>query len=139
MLLDHSLEVSGNLPAAGQTSQLGGSAGVLDIGVSQPGFSNQWRHGRLRITYPALPNHTNPALNITVVIYDSADGGGSFQQVAPLTEFSIPGVASTGVPAGYQEIAFPPGLRGPMAFYATVPAGVGDCTGALVCINFNIE
>ena len=89
---------------------------------------------------PALPNATNNAVNITLTLQDSADGGVTFANMVPLTQVVLPGVAANGIPsygpgATNAEIglALPPGLRGPFRVAQFVdPAIGGDCTAGLV-------
>jgi hypothetical protein len=135
---DAALQIEGALLAAGSAGQLGGPGGVLDLNVDQPGFSTNWREGFLQLTWPALPNHKNPALSITFTLYDSADYGSSFQPIVPQLQFSIAGAAN-GVAAGFENCPVPPGLRGPLAVFVSVPPGVGDCTAAIVDLNWMNE
>jgi hypothetical protein len=132
-MLDHALELETFLPPPGERQQF---SGYMDLGVDQPGFSDNWRQGRLRLTWPALPNHTNEALNITVTLQDSGDWGKSFQNIEPPLQFQIAGVAITGVPAGSQDLPLPPGLRGPLTAVAETPNGAGDSTAARVYLNY---
>lgn len=136
---DMSLHLEGFFPAAGQS----GILAALDLGVSVPGFSDQWRKSSLRVSWPALPNHTNAALTITITLMDSADGGSTFQSgaaattpagasfVLPVISASIPGVAN-GAPASFVDFPFPPALRGPLALFVVVPPGTGDNTQSLL-------
>jgi len=135
-----SLHLEGFFPAAGQT----GILAALDLGVDIGAFSDQWRKSFLRIEWPALPNHTNTALNITVTLLDSADGGTTYQSgaagttdyglptILPTITVSIPGVAGAGAPASQCDLPLPPGLRGPIAVSVVVPPGTGDNTAALL-------
>ena len=137
---DAALRLETFIPAAGNAVVVT----ALDIGVSTSGFSNQWRQGFLRITWPALPNHTNASLNITATLVDSGDSGASFQSgadggargILPVVQVLIPGVAVNGAPAGYSDIPCPPGTRGPVGFSLASPAGGGDNTGALVTCDW---
>jgi hypothetical protein len=136
---DGSLHLEGYFPAAGQS----GILAALDLGVDVAAFSDQWRKSFLRVSWPALPNHTNAALNITVTLMDSADGGSTFQSgsmattpagapfVLPIISASIPGVA-TGAPGSFVDIPFPPALRGPIALFVVVPPGTGDSSASLL-------
>jgi hypothetical protein len=136
---DMSLHLEGFFPAAGQS----GILAALDLGVSVPGFSDQWRKSFLRVSWPALPNHSNAALNITVTLLDSADGGSTFQSgaaaftpagapfVLPVISASIPGMVN-GASASFVDFPFPPALRGPIALFVVVPPGTGDNSAALL-------
>lgn len=142
---DQSLHFEGFFPAAGANITIAG----LDLGVDVPAFSDMWRKAFLRIEWPALPNHVNSALNIVVTLLDSADAGATYQSgaavitdyqfptILPAITVSIPGVAVTGAPASQSDVPLPPGLRGPIAVLVVVPAGVGDCTGALFLFRLN--
>ena len=112
------------------------SINPMDLGVDQPGFSDQWRQGRVRIAWPALPNHTNANLNITVTLQDSGDAGATFANTAPQITVNIPGVAANGAAAGYMDVPLPPGLRGPLGLLVAVPAGAGDNTAALITADW---
>ena len=136
MAKDSSLHLEQNLPPTGQTNY----TGPLDIGVDQPAFSDQWRQGRLSVEIPALPNATNNAVNITLTLQDSADGGATFADVVPLTRIVLPGVAANGIPSygpgatnPELEMPLPPRLRGPFRLSQTVDANIGgDCSAALI-------
>ncbi|MEI6198181.1 MAG: hypothetical protein WCS42_28015 [Verrucomicrobiota bacterium] len=108
----------------------------MDLGVDQPGFSDNWRQGRVRIAWPALPNHTNASLNITVTLQDSGDAGATYANTAPQITVNIPGVAANGAAAGYTDVPLPPGLRGPLGLLVAVPAGAGDNTAALITADW---
>ena len=137
---DSSLHLESFFPAAGASITIAG----LDLGVSVSDFSDTWRKAFLKIEWPFLPNHTDPTKNIIVTLVDSGDNGVTFASGAagvtdygaafllPIIQAQIPGVAATGAPAGSSDFPIPPGLRGPIGVLVTVPAGVGDCTGALV-------
>ena len=146
---DAALHLEQYLPAANATNV----TGVLDLGVDNPGgsaggagnfnFSDQWRLGRIRVTIPALPNHTNNALNITLTLTDSADGAASFQQGGtgtavglPLVQVVIPGVATNGSALTVVDVPLPPDLRGPIQFLQSVPATDGNNTAALVTYDW---
>jgi hypothetical protein len=135
---DNALHLEGFLPPAGKSILLS----PLDLGVDLAAFSNQWRQGFLRFSWPALPNHTNPDLNITATLCDSGDGGLSFQTgcsgsaaLIPMVLAAIPGVAGTGAAAGYMDFPVPPRIRGPVGLLITSPSTGGDNTGCLV--NFD--
>ncbi len=143
---DAALHLEQYLPAANTTNV----TGILDLGVDAPGvstagignftFSDQWRLGRIRVTVPALPNHTNNALNITLTLTDSADNGATFQQggtagsavALPLIQVVIPGVATNGSALTIVDVPLPPDLRGPIQFLQSVPATDGNNTAALI-------
>jgi hypothetical protein len=134
-MFDASLSFEIFIPPANTTI----TVSAMDLGVDITPFSDNWRQGRLRVTWPALPAHTNPALNITITLVDSGDGGATFQSGAtglcgllPLVQIQIPGIAVTGATANYSDIALPPGLRGPIGLAVAAPAGVGDCTAASI-------
>lgn len=129
---DKALHLEGYLPAANANVTLS----PLDLNVAQPGFSDNWRQGRLRVEWPALPNHTNASLTITATIQDSGDLGVTFANAAPLIQVQIPGVATNGAAAGYVDCPLPPGLRGPVALLVAVPAGAGDNTAALLTADW---
>jgi len=129
---DATLHLEGYLPAAGGTANIG----TLDLGVDNAGFSDNWRQGRLRIAYPALPNHTDTTKTITITLQDSADGAATFAETVPTVQVKIAGVASTGSPAGSVDCPLPPGLRGPLRIAAVVPAGDGDNTAALITADW---
>jgi hypothetical protein len=89
-----------------------------------------------------LPNHTNPALNITLTLVDSGDGGQTYQQgstftngvswILPEVTINIPGVAVTGAPAGACNFPFPPDVRGPVGLLVSLAAGIADCSKCLI-------
>lgn len=137
-MIDNSLHLEGYFPVAGANV----TVGALDLGVDQPGFSNQWRQVRARVAWPALPNHTNTAITVTLTLQDSADGGSTYQSggsgtalLLPLIQVQIPGVATNGAAAGTVDVSLPPGLRGPISFIAASPANTGDNTAALFTID----
>jgi hypothetical protein len=137
-MFDAALTLQGFLPAAGAVALIS----ALDLGVDVTAFSDNWRQGRLRVVWPALPNHTNPALNITLTLVDSADGGATFQSGAlgtvgllPVIQIQIAG-APGGVVAGFADIPMPPGLRGPIGLSLAVPAGTGDNTQSQICARW---
>jgi hypothetical protein len=136
MALDANLSVQAFLPASGQTN----FTSVLDIGIDQPAFSDQWRQGRLGVWIPALPNATNNAVNITLTLQDSADGGVTFANVVPLVQIVLPGVAANGIPSygpgatnAEIDMPLPPGLRGPFRLAQFVDPNIGgDCSAGLI-------
>lgn len=132
---DKALQTQVNCPPAGNTSY----SPLIDINVDAPGFSDQWRQGRLTVLVPALPNHVNPALNVTVTIQDSADGGNTFQTTVPTIQVLVPGVAGTGSPATTVDCPLPPGLRGPFIIAVAAPAGDGDSTQQTVRAEWKNE
>ncbi len=125
------------LPAAGTSETIG----VMDIGVDNPNFSDQWREGRLRIAWPALPNFTSNADTITVTLQDSEASSSplSFANTVPLIQASITGVANTGVAAGYIDCPLPPGLRGPIQLLIAATANAGNNTSALLTADWLLE
>lgn len=132
-MFDAALQFEFYLPDADTTI----TVSAMDLGVDIQPFSENFRLGRLRITWPALPNHTDPTKVITITLLDSGDGGATFQSGAtglggllPLVQIQILGVAGTGATANYADLSLPPGLRGPIALAVAVPAGDGDCTAA---------
>jgi len=134
-MFDASLQLERYLPAADQSIIVN----ALDLGVDVQPFSENFRVGRLRVSWPALPNHIDPTKVITVSLLDSGDGGATFQSGAtglggllPVIQILIPGIAVTGSAAGYSDLSLPPGLRGPIGLQIVVPAGDGDCTAALI-------
>jgi hypothetical protein len=124
---DGALHLEGYLPNGGGILNLS----PMDLGVDQPGFSQNFRQGHLRVTIPAMPNFTNNANAITVTLQDSADYGATFQNCAPLAQFQLSGVAGNGTSLFISEMEFPPGLRGPVGLQIVVPASVNtnDVTG----------
>ena len=129
---DAALHLEVYLPAANASV----SVAPMDLGVDQPGFSDNWRAGRVRVAWPALPNHTDPTKNITVSLQDSGDNGATFANTSPLIQVSIPGVASTGAAAGSVDCPLPPGLRGPLGLLVATPAGDGDNTAGLLTADW---
>ena len=134
-MFDASLQLEMYFPAAGQ----GISVNALDLGIDVQPFSENFRVGRLRVSWPALPNHVDPAKIIMITLLDSGDGGETFQSGAtglggllPTVQILIPGVAVTGALANYSDISLPPGLRGPIGLAVAVPAGAGDNTAVLI-------
>ncbi|MGA3268048.1 MAG: hypothetical protein ABSE16_14630 [Verrucomicrobiota bacterium] len=136
MAQDINLTLQQNLPTVGNTN----NTQTLDLGVDTAGFSDQWRQGRLRAVIPALPNATNNAVNITLTLQDSIDGGNTFQNTQPLIQVVLAGVATNGTPAygpgqvnAAIDMPLPPGLRGPIQVQQSVPATIGgDCSGAVI-------
>ncbi len=129
---DKALHLEVYMPAANANV----SINPMDLGVDQPGFSDNWRAGRVRIAWPALPNHSNSSLTITATIQDSADGGATYANTAPLIQVQIVGVATNGAAAGYVDCPLPPGLRGPAGLLVAVPTGAGDNTAALLTADW---
>jgi hypothetical protein len=135
---DAALHLEINPPAAGQSV----SINPMDLGIDQPGFSNQWRLGRLRIAWPALPNLTSTSDNLTVTLQDSPDGvtfantGSANSPATPNISVTITGVANTGVAAGYVDVALPPGTRGPIGLLVSASAGAGNNTAALLTADW---
>lgn len=124
-------------PAAGATAQIN----PMDLGIDTPGFSNQWRLGRLRIAWPAMPNLTSTTDNVTVTLQDSANGVtfancGAATANTPLTQIIIPGVVTNGVAAGYIDVAIPPATRGPIGLLVSASAGAGNNTAALITADW---
>lgn len=134
-MLDANLQLTQFFPATGASV----NTGTLDINVSQggvPGFSDQWRLGRLRCFIPAIPGNLNANASATITLQDSADSGNSFQQTNPLIQVQIAGVANTGSAA--QEIDMPlyPGLRGPIQLQLTTPANCNTVGVAALVVNW---
>jgi len=136
-LPDAALRLELFCPPAGQTALLK----QLDLGVDTAAFSNQWRQGVLRISWPALPNHVNQADNLTFTLVDSGDYGASYQAgstnigaawMLPEITVSVPGVADTGAPPGYCDFPMPPALRGPVGVQVTSPASSDNQAALLV-------
>jgi hypothetical protein len=134
---DTQLHLEIYLPAAGVNETIG----VMDIGVDNPNFSDQWREGRLRIAWPALPNFTSNADTITVTLQDSMASASplSFANTVPLIQASIAGVANTGAPAGFVDCPLPPGLRGPIQLLIAATANAGNNTAALLTADWLLE
>jgi hypothetical protein len=138
-MFDASLQFEVYFPDAGASI----TVSAMDLGIDIQPFSENFRVGRLRITWPKLPNHTDPTKVITITLLDSGDGGATFQSGAtglggllPLIQVQIPGVAGTGATANYSDISLPPGLRGPIGLQILVPAGAGDNTAALITASW---
>lgn len=133
-MIDNALQLQFSAPVTNTSQQNNG----LDLGIDQPGFSNQWRQGRLRITWPAFPNLTNANTNITFTLQDSTDGitftncgtAGAPSVLTPLIQVNVPGVANTGAAAGSVDMPIPPFTRGPIGLLTSVSANAGDCTQA---------
>ena len=134
---DTQLHLEIYLPAAGTNETIG----ALDIGVDNPNFSDQWREGRLRVAWPALPNFTSNADTITVTLQDSMASSNplSFANTVPLIQASIAGVANTGAPAGFVDCPLPPGLRGPIQLLIAATANAGNNTAALLTADWLLE
>jgi hypothetical protein len=134
---DTQLHLEIYLPAAGTNETIG----PMDIGVDNPNFSDQWRQGRLRIAWPALPNFTSNADSISVTLQDSAASSNPlvFANVVPLIQASIAGVANTGPAAGFVDCPLPPGLRGPIQLLIAATANAGNNTAALLTADWLLE
>jgi hypothetical protein len=132
-MLEGQLHLSQYLPAAGATA----TTLSMDLEVSGDSYGNQWRNGRIRMGFPALPNHTNSAYSITVAMQVQPAAGGAFAATVPGITASIAGVASTGSAAATIDFPLPPAnLTGPINFLITVPAGDGNNTGGLVTFDW---
>jgi hypothetical protein len=136
-MFDANLSLQQNLPVCGQTN----NTMALDLGVDTQAFSDQWRQGRLRVFFPAMPNATNNAASITLTLQDSMDGGNTFQNCQPLCQVVLPGVSPGGIPAqpqsesqtGQIDFPLPPTLRGPLQVQQYVPLGIGgDCSSVVI-------
>lgn len=127
-MLDATLHVETYLPAAGATAV----SGTIDLHVDGDSYGNAWRKGRIRVTIPALPNHTDSTKTILLDMQQQPAAGGAFANTAPLIEVQVPGVASTGSAAATVDCPMPPLLTGPIRFNMTVPAGDGNNTGGLI-------
>ena len=134
---DTQLHLEIYLPTAGTSENIG----VMDIGVDNVNFSDQWREGRLRIAWPALPNFTSNADTITVTLQDSQASLSPlvFANTVPLIQASIAGVANTGPAAGFIDCPLPPGLRGPIQLLIAATANAGNNTGALLTADWLLE
>jgi len=134
---DAALQITQNFPAAGAnvTSQM------IDISVDNPNFSDQWREGRLRVSWPAMPNFTSNSDTVTFTIQDSEASSNplSFANTTPAITGTITGVASTGVAASYLDCPLPPGLRGPFRLYIAATANAGNNSGLLLTANWLLE
>ena len=135
---DAALHLEVYAPKAGQSVQIN----PMDIGIDQPGFSNQWRQGRLRFAWQAMTNLTSAADNVTLTLQDSADGvtfsntGSANSPATPNISVTITGIANTGVPAGYVDVPVPPGTRGAIGVLASASAGAGDNSAALLTADW---
>lgn len=134
---DAQLHLGVYAPAAGASVQIN----PMDLGIDQPGFSSQWRLGRLRIAWPAMPNLTSTTDNITVTLQDSPDGvtfanTGATVGTTPLIQVQVPGVALTGAAAGYTDIPIPPLTRGPIGLLVSATANAGNNTPALITADW---
>ena len=134
---DTQLHLEIYLPAAGTNETIG----IMDIGVDNPNFSDQWREGRLRIAWPALPSFTSNTDTITVTLQDSEASSNplAFANTVPLIQASITGVASTGPAAAYIDCPLPPGLRGPIQLLVSATANAGNNTAALLTADWLLE
>ncbi|HEY1788670.1 MAG TPA: hypothetical protein VGJ73_10965 [Verrucomicrobiae bacterium] len=134
---DTQLHLEIYLPAAGASETIGS----MDIGIDNPNFSDQWRQGRLRIAWPALPNFTSNADSISVTLQDSAASSNplAFANTVPLIQANIAGVASTGPAAGFVDCPLPPGLRGPIQLLIAATANAGNNTAALLTADWLLE
>jgi hypothetical protein len=134
---DTQLHLETYLPAANASTTIG----IMDIGVDNANFSDQWREGRLRVAWPALPNFTSNADSITVTLQDSEASSNplAFANTVPLIQASIAGVANTGAPSGYVDCPLPPGLRGPIQLLIAATANAGNNTAALLTADWLLE
>ena len=134
---DTQLHLEIYLPAAGASETIG----PMDIGVDNPNFSDQWRQGRLRIVWPALPNFISNADSISVTLQDSVASSSPlvFANTVPLIQTNITGVANTGPSAGFVDCPLPPGLRGPIQLLITATANAGNNTMALLTADWLLE
>ena len=134
---DAQLEIVLNFPAAGANA----TSQYLDIGVDTSDFSDQWREGRLRVSYPALPNLTSTGDNITVTLQDSLASSSplSFANTNPAITATITGVATNGVAAGFIDMPLPPGLRGPFQLFVAATAGAGNNTQQQLTADWLME
>jgi hypothetical protein len=137
IMKDLMLQAQGAFPAASGNTTIG----YIDIGVDNPNFSEQWREGRLRLSWPALPNFTSNTDTITVTLQDSQAAANplAFTNTNPAITGTITGVAATGPGAGTLDMPLPPGLRGPFQVYVAATAGAGNNTQQLLTINWVLE
>lgn len=129
---DKALHLEVYAPAAGATVAIN----PMDLGVDQPGFSDNWRQGRVRVSWPALPNLTSTSDTIKLTLTDSGDSGATYATTVPAIVVTVTGVASTGAAAGYVDCPLPPGLRGPLGLSIVASAGAGDNTAALLTADW---
>jgi hypothetical protein len=134
---DTQLHLEIYLPAVGTNETIG----PMDIGVDNPNFSDQWRQGRLRIAWPALPNFTSNTDSISVTLQDSEASSNPlvFANTVPLIQASIAGVANTGPAAGFVDCPLPPGLRGPIQLLIAATANAGNNTAVLLTADWLLE
>jgi len=121
LIRDANLRASCYLPAAGATAN---SSPNLNLGPGDWKPLMDWEVG-----FPALPNHTNPALSITATLQDSADGV-TWANVSPQIQISVAGVAVTGSLATTQKFRQIPNIRQYVRVQFSVPVGDGNCTAA---------
>ncbi|MDE2104423.1 MAG: hypothetical protein KGL39_44705, partial [Patescibacteria group bacterium] len=79
---DKALHLEVYAPAAGATA----TVNPLDLNVDVPSFNDNWRQGRLRITWPAMPNSVNAANAVNVTLQDSNDFGATYANTNPLIQ-----------------------------------------------------
>ena len=123
---DASLKVTKALPNANAANQ----TGTIDLNVLAPN-SNQWRHGYVLITVPALADHTDTTKTNTFTLQDSADDS-SYADTAPAILARVAGVASTGSPVKTFKVPLPPDVRRYLQFTQSIPTGGGTGSNAVV-------
>lgn len=134
---DAALQAQGAFPAASGNTTIG----YIDIGVDNPNFSDQWREGKVRVSWPAMPNFTSNTDTITFTLQDSQASSSplSFANTTPAITGTITGVAANGPAAGTLDMPLPPGLRGPFQLYVAASAGAGNNTALLLTMNWLLE
>lgn len=124
---DATLQVIKALPAANATN----TTNSIDTGPRADSQVIQPDSPEIEVSVPALPNHVNTSLIITLDLYDSADNS-SFTEVGPRIQCRIPGVATTGSAAQTFRFRLPATTRRYVRWLQSVPATDGDNTASSV-------
>ena len=128
---DSALSVQKYLPAAAGTNTTAAIQLPIDPGTYQNGGgpSDSWRLGRIRASWPAMPN-LPAGQTVTLAMQTGADGV-TFAATNPAITASIAGSA-TGAAAGFIDFPLPPNFKGWINFLQSAPAGGGNNTGVLI-------
>lgn len=115
---DYLVQVSKVLPVVVDTTNTTASFDLGPVSTRAP------RPFYFQAAVPALAAHTNPAVQWSFQMQDSADDS-TFSLVTPLVEGLVTGVATTGSAATNFYMPVPPGCRRYVRFQQICPTGGG--------------
>ena len=130
-MIDAKFNLSQALPNAAANNNTAAIALLTEVP-----FDDKWRKGFVRVTVPALSDHTNTSVTNLITLQHSQDANlSNFANTSPLIQVQVPGVASTGSAQTIANVPLPPAVKPYIRFRQDVPANGGIGNNAVVTFN----